>query len=59
MLKILLSILLLLSHGYVIEYGHVDGAENGYYTLYDSQGECVADDLQLSNFIVYVETELK
>ena len=58
MLKIILSILLLLAHGYTIEYGHVQGAESGYYTLYDDKGECVADDLQLKNFIVYAE-ELK
>lgn len=55
MLKIIMAIILLISHGYTIEYGHVEGAETGYYTLYDRNGECVADDLQLSNFVVYAE----
>ena len=58
MLKIIISILLLLAHGYTIEYNHVSTAERGYYTCFNAEGECVADDLKLSNFIVVAEIEL-
>jgi len=58
MMKIIMAILLLLSHGYTIEYNHIPTAECGYYTCYDADGVCVADDLQLSNFVVVAEDEL-
>ena len=46
MFKIIVSIVLLLAHGYTIEYNHVPMADNGYYTCFNAEGECVADDLK-------------
>lgn len=58
MIKIFVSIMLLLAHGYTIEYNHVPMAESGYFACYDADGDCVGDDLKLSNFVVIAEIEL-
>lgn len=58
MLKIIIAILMLLSHGYTIEYNHVPTADDGYFTCYDAEGVCVADDLKLSNFVIVAQIEM-
>ena len=55
MIKIIISFLLLFSRGYVIQYDHIDGAESGFYTVYNSAGDCVADDIQLSGIVELAE----
>ncbi len=46
LLKIIIGLSLILTNGYKVEYNHVPTAKSGYLAVYNSGGDCIADDIQ-------------